>query len=175
MYSKSQDSLKRASECTRVLSWGMPRRRPLTRDESDAILRRAEEMYFIIQRASDSSGPVLDPVYAGDRRWRRRKSIFDRMYGGRLGNEAAAEIKRHLAAIIVLAREHQPRKPVPVKLTPALCAARRRLLAALAKKVKTGKSERQVVRGRGAAVGWSDGTLRNRLMDYMQGKKVRGT
>ena len=153
----------------------MPRRRALTRDESDAILRRAEEMYLIIRRASDSSGPFLDPVYAGDRRWPRRESIFDRMYGGHLGNEVAAVIKRHLAAIIVLAREHQPRKPVPVKLTPALRTARRRLLAALAKKVKTGKSKRQVVRGCGVAVGWTDGTLRNRLMDYMQGKKVRGT
>jgi len=153
----------------------MPRRRALTRDESDAILRRAEEMYFIIRRASDSSGPFLDPVYAGDRRWPRRESIFDRMYGGHLGNEVAAVIKRHLAAIIVLARKHQPRKPVPVKLTPALRTARRRLLAALAKKVKTGKSKRQVVRGCGVAVGWTDGTLRNRLMDYMQGKKVRGT
>ena len=153
----------------------MPRRRALTRDESDAILRRAEEMYFIIRRASDSSGPFLDPVYAGDRRWPRRESIFDRMYGGHLGNEVAAVIKRHLAAIIVLAREHQPRKPVPVKLTPALRTARRRLLAALAKKVKTAKSKRQVVRGCGVAVGWTDGTLRNRLMDYMQGKKVRGT
>jgi hypothetical protein len=86
--------------------------------------------------------------------------------------ELAHEVRGQVDAVIALGRQQHPRKSGP---TPALRAQRRRLLAALAAKVRLGKGERQVVRGRGAAVRWSDGTLRNRLMDYLQGKTVSGT
>jgi hypothetical protein len=89
--------------------------------------------------------------------------------------ELAYEAKGQADAIDAWVDAQQPRKPVPHKLTPELRAERRRLLAALAKKAKVKKSERQVTRGRGAAVGWTDDTLRNRLRDFRQGRPVPGT